>query len=101
GALEEGGVPLVGVAADEAVEVLEAQPGRPEVERPVLAGVPVGDVVVLSIPRRVVAVAPQHLGHRAAAFGHERVVAGVTRPELHDGAGGATVMVAARDERGP
>ena len=41
-----------GVAAEEAVEVVEAQPGGPQVERPGLAGVPVGHVVVLAEPRR-------------------------------------------------
>src|SRR5262249_13382971 len=73
----------------------------PEVERPVLAGVPVGDVVVLAAPRRVAAAAPQHPGDRDAAPGQERVVAGEARAELHAVAGGATVGVAAGGGAGP
>lgn len=37
GALKERRMPLVSVAADETVEVFEAQPRRPEVEWPGLA----------------------------------------------------------------
>ena len=57
-ALDDGRRPLAGVAADESVEVLEAQPGRPQVERSGLAAVPVGHVVILAVPGRVVAVLP-------------------------------------------
>ena len=63
--------PLVRIAAYEAVEVLEAEPGGPQVERPGLAGVPVGNVVVLAVPGRVLAVLLEHLGERPAALRHQ------------------------------
>ena len=53
---DDGGIPLAGVATDETVKILEAQPRRPQVKRPGLAAVPVRDVVVLAIPGGVVAV---------------------------------------------
>ena len=88
GALEERRRPLARVAADEAVEVFEAQPGRPQIERPGLAGLPVGHVVVLAEPGGVVAVLLEHLGERPGALRHQRVVAGEAGAELHDDAGG-------------
>ena len=99
GAVEDGRMPLVGVAADEAVEILEAQTGRPEVERPGLAGLPIGHVMVLPEPRRVVAIAPQDFPDGAAALGHQRIVAGITRGHLGDDARAGGVMVASADER--
>ncbi len=47
---EQVRLPLVGVAADEAVEILEAHPDRPAVERADLAGLEGGHVVVLAEP---------------------------------------------------
>src|SRR5207248_1708403 len=82
--LEKGRRPLAGVAADEAVEILKAESGWPQVERPGLAAVPVGHVVVLAVPGCVVAVLPEHLGKRAAALGHERVIPRKTGASLHD-----------------
>ena len=100
GAFEERRVPLARVAADEAVEVFKAQPGRPQVERPGLAGLPVGDVVVLAVPGGVVAVLLQDLGERPVALRHERVVAGEARGQFHDDAGVGAVMVAPAEQRG-
>ena len=88
------GCPLAGVAADEAVEVLEAKAGRPQVERARLTGVPVGDVVILAVPSGVVAVLLQHLGERAATLRHERVVAGKAGARFHDAAGRVGMVVA-------
>src|SRR5262249_40236561 len=101
GVLERGGGPLVGVAAEEAVEVVEAQSCRPVGERAGGAGVPVGDVVVLAEPGRRVAEEGQDLGDGAAVARHERVVAGETGRLLGDDAGAAAMMVAAGDEGGP
>src|SRR5262249_17400328 len=74
GAVEQGGMPLIGVSADEAVEVLEPQPGRPEIERSSLAGLPIGYIVILAVPGRVPAVLFESLSHRAATLRHHRVV---------------------------
>ena len=98
--LEDSRGPLAGVAADEAVEVLKTQPGRPEIERTGLAGMPVGDVVVLAVPGGVVTVLPEHLGEGPAALGHERVVAWEAGAGLHDGAGGARMVVAPGQQAG-
>ena len=69
-------MPLVAVAAEEAVEVVEAQPGRPQIERTCLARHPVWNVVHLAEPGRVVAVAFRTAPDGAGALGHQRVVAG-------------------------
>jgi hypothetical protein len=101
GAVEEGWMPLVGVTADEAVEVFEAETCGPEVKRPGLARLPVGDVMVLAIPGCVPTILLEDFGYRSAAFRHDGVVARVAGPELGDYACGAGVMVAASDERRP
>jgi len=44
-------MPLVGVGADEAVEVFEAKTGRPQIERARLTGLLVGNIMVLAEPR--------------------------------------------------
>ena len=56
GVAEQVWLPLVGVAADEPVEVLEAHADWPLVERAELAGRERGRVVILAEPRRRVAV---------------------------------------------
>jgi hypothetical protein len=99
GAFEEGRGPVVGVGADEPVEVLEAKLGGPEVVGPGLAGVPVGNVVVLAVPGGVVAVLLEHFGEGAGALRHERVIAGIAGAHLHDDAGGGGVVVAPREQR--
>ncbi len=101
GSFDDRRVPLAGVAADEAVEVLKAQPGGPQVERSGLTRLPVGNVVVLAVPGGVVAVLLQDLGERPRALRHERVVAGETGARLHDDAGGRGVMVAPAQQRRP
>ena len=99
GTLENCWGELACVAADEAKEVLESQPGRPQVERPSLARVSVGHVVVLPIPDRVVAILLEDLRYTAVRLRHQRVVTGKPRAELHDHAGSDGVMVAAGEER--
>ncbi len=59
GVAEQIGLPLVGIAADEAVEILEAHTGRPLVERPGLAGGEGRRVVILAEPRGGVTVVEQ------------------------------------------
>ena len=55
--------------------------------------------MVLPEPRRVVAIAPQDFPDGAAALGHQRIVAGITRGHLGDDARAGGVMVASADER--
>src|SRR5262245_51007158 len=72
----QAGKELVGFAADEAVEVVEAPARRPVVEGPRLAGLVVGDVVVFAPPAGGVTVLVQKLGDRRAALRDDPVVAG-------------------------
>src|SRR6516162_7175974 len=91
-------MPLVSVATDETIEILEAQPSRPEVEWAGLAGLPVRHVVILTVPRRVPAVLFEDFRHGAAALRHYCVVAGVAGAELGNDTGGAGVMIASGDQ---
>ncbi len=99
--LDERRRPLVGIAADEAVEVLEPESGRPQVVRTGLTAVPIGNVVILAVPRGVPAVLLEHLGKRAGAFRHERVVAREAAAELHDDAGSCRMVIAPGEQRRP
>ena len=99
GPVEDGGPPLAGLAADEPVEVLEAQAGRPEVERPGLAVLPVGHVVVLAEPGGVPALLLEDLGDRRGVLAHQAVVAGEARGQFHDDAGVHRVVIAPGEQR--
>ena len=99
GALGDRRRPLTRVAADEAIEVLEAETRGPQIERSRLAALPVRDVVVLAVPRGVEAVLLQDLGEGPARLRHQRVVAREAGAGLHDDAGGAGVVVATREQR--
>ena len=68
GVAEEVGLPLVGVATDEAVEVVKAHAGWPLIERPGLAGLEGGSVVILAEPRGVVTVVLQNAADRGFVF---------------------------------
>ena len=92
-------LPLIHVAAHEPVEVVEAQAARPAIERPDLAGLPVGRVVVLAEPRRGVAVLPQHLGDRADVLADDAGVAVVAGGGFGDHAVAGRVVVAAGEQR--
>ena len=100
GVAEEVGLPLVGVAADEAVEVLEAHAGRPLVERTDLAGRERRRVVVLAEPRCRIAVIEQDAADRRLVLADDAVVAGKARRLLGDHAEAHRMMVASGDQRG-
>ena len=85
--------PLAGVAADKAIKILKSQSGRPQIEWPRLAVVPIGHVVILAVPRGVVAVLPKHLGEGSDAFRHERVVTREAGTALHDDTGRRRVVI--------
>ena len=99
GVAEQVRLPLVGVAADEAVEVVEAHAGRPLVERPGLARLELRRVVVLAEPGRPVAVVLEDLADRRLVPGHDAVVAGIAGRLLGDDAEAHRVMVAPGDQR--
>ena len=97
---EQVRLPLVGVAADEAVEVLEAHAGRPLVERPDLAGREGRRVVVLAEPGRGVAVVEQDPSDRGLVLVDDAVVAGEAGRLLGDHAESGRMVVAPGDQRG-
>ena len=98
--LREVRLPLVRVAAEEAVEVLEAHADRPLVERPGLGVHPARDVVVLAEPGGAVAVVSQNCADRRGVLLDDRVVAREAGCSFGDDAEMDRVMVAAGDERG-
>ena len=98
---EQVRLPLAGVAADEAVEILEAHPDRPLIERPGLARLVEGRVVVLAEPRGRVAVLLQDRADGAVLLPDDRVVAREPRGNFaHDPKAGH-VMVASGDQAPP
>jgi hypothetical protein len=99
--LEQRRVPVVRIATEESVEVLEAQSRSPLVEGPVGALQPIGNQVVLAEPRRVVTVAHQNVADRSGVLGKDRIVPRVSSGELCDVAEAHAVVVAARKQRRP
>ena len=100
-ALVQRGVVLVGLAPDEAVEVLKAAAGRPPVERPGRAGLPHRHLVAFADLRCGVPVEPQRLGQRRLRAGSDRVVARCRGGQLGDRAHPDRVVVAAGQQRLP
>ena len=95
-------LPLVGVAAHEAVEVIEAHADGPLVEGPDGGGRLEGRrVVVLAEPRGAVAVVLQDLADGRLVPGDDAVVAGIARGLLRDDAEPGRVVVAAGDQGRP
>ena len=85
GALVQRGVPLVGLSADESVEILEtAAAGGPGVEGARRAGLPHRHLVALAELGRGVAVQLEGLGDRRAGVGQDRAVAWGTSGDLGD-----------------
>ena len=92
-------LPLAGVPAHEAVEVLEAHAGRPLVERADRTRLERRRVVVLAEPRRAIAVVLQDLADRRLVPGDEAVVARIAGRLLGHHAESDRVVVAAGDQR--
>ena len=102
GALVQRRVPLVGLAADEAVEILEAASARgPCIERPGRARLPNRHLVALAELRRIIAVELQRLGQRRHGVGQHRAVARRAGGGLGDATHAAGMVVAAGQQRLP
>ena len=101
GALVDGGVVLVRLAADEAVEVLEAAARRPVVERAHRARLPDRHLVALAELRGRVAVELERLGERGAGVGPDRVVARRAGGDLRDPAHPDRVVVSPAQQGRP
>ena len=92
--------PLVGLAADEAVELVEARAGRPAVGRAGRADLPGRGLVRLAEGGGAVAVQPQHLRQRRHAVRALPGLPGEGGGGLRDRAHVVHVMVAAAEQRG-
>ena len=100
--LIEGRVPLVVLAADEAVEVLESTAaGRPRVERPGRARLPDRHLVALAELRRRIAVQLEGQRQRRLGVGQHRAVAGRGGRDFRDAAHADRVVIAAGEQRLP
>ena len=91
--------PLVGLAADEPVELVEAGAGRPAIGRAGRADLPGRGLVRLAEGGGGEAVEPKHLGQRRHAVGPLPGLAGEGGRRLRDRAHVADVMVAAGEQR--
>ena len=98
-ALVDGRVVLVGLTADEPVEVLEPTVGGPLPERAHRARLPHGHLVALTELRGRVAVELEDLGQRCRGQRPHRRVAGRRSGKLGDGAHAHGVVVATGQER--
>ena len=99
-ALVDRRIPLVGLAADEAVEVLEATAARrPRVERSHRARLVHRHLMALAELRRRVAVQLERLGQRRRRVGPHAGVARSRRGDLGDATHAHRVVVAARQQR--
>ena len=93
---------LVGLAAEKAIEVLEAAAARgPRIERTQRAGLPHWHFVALAELRRAVAVELERLGQGRAGVGTDRGVARRGRGEFGDGPHADGVVVAPGQQRLP
>ena len=93
--------PLVGLAAEEAVELVEPGPRRPAVGRTGGADLPGRRLVVLAEEAGAVAVEAQHLGERRHVVRALPRVARERRGRLGDPAHVVHVVVAAAEQRRP
>ena len=101
-ALIERGIPLVVLAADEAVEVLEpAAAGRPRVERTRGARLPHRDFVALAELRGRVTIQLERERQRRLRVGQHRALARRSRGDLRDAAHADRVVVASGEQRLP
>ena len=100
GAVVDRRIPLVGLAADEPVEVLEAAATcRPRVERSDRARLVHRHLVALAELRRRVAVQLERLGQRRRRVGPHPGVAGSRRGDLGDATHAHRVVVATGQQR--
>ena len=99
--LRQARVPLARVAAEEAVEVVEAPAVRPAVERPGRTLLAVGRQVPLPERGRAVAVVAEDPRQRSAVPWQRRGVAGEAAGELADRAEADGVVVAPGQQRRP
>src|SRR5262249_23707982 len=96
----EDRLPLVHLAADEPVEVVEPLEDPPPIEQARVARLPIRYVVVLADESRAVAALTQDLREHRRALGDPPAVPGKRVPNLRDDAGPGRMVVASREQRG-
>src|SRR5271170_5821498 len=94
-------MPVVRIASEKPVEVLEPEPAGPLVEGAIRAFQPVRNQMVLAKPRRVVAIANKNVADGARTLGQERVVARIPAGELGDIDETDAVVVAPSQQSSP
>ncbi len=99
--LDEVRIPVVGLAAEEAVEAIETFLERPLLAAGAGGNVLLGDVVVLAQPERAEAVLLENLADGGALGGKAAVRAGKSVGTLRDAGHAVDVMVASGQKRGP
>ena len=95
---EEVGLPLAGIAADKAIEVIETHTRRPLIERPSLACLEERRVVVLAEPGRRISIVPEDRTDGRLLDRDNGIIAGIARSDFADHAEADGVMIAAGDE---
>ncbi len=95
---EQVRLPLVRIATDETIEILEAHPDWPLVKRPHLTGRKRGCVVVLTEPRGGITVVSQDAADGCLVLGNDAVVAGEASGLFGNHSEASRVMIAARDQ---
>ena len=94
-------IPLVGLTADEAVELVKARSGWPAIEGTALANFPRWRLVVLAPGRCGIAVHAKNFGHRSDALRPYSCVARKCGGDLHDRSGIVAVVVVPGEQRSP
>src|SRR4030095_14436512 len=90
--------PLVGFAADEAIELVESGVSRPAIIGPRNRYLPRWSLMILPESSSAVSVQAKHFCQRRYSVGPDPSVAWKCRREFHDGAGVVHVMVAASEQ---
>ena len=98
--LDQAGIPLAGIGREEAVEILETQPGRPTGEWACLAGFPFRRQVGLADHRGVVAIVAQDPRHRSGRRRNYGGIAFVAGRDVGDISHPCVLRNASREQRG-
>ena len=96
--IDQVGIPLAGVAAQEAVETFEAAGQWPAGVGPCARLLVARGQMPLAHHEGVVALLEEHLGEETVLERDDSVVAGIARRELGDGRHGVAVVVASGDD---
>src|SRR5262249_35843220 len=98
-AVVQSWLPLISLAADKAVEVIESLQSWPAIERAGNTLLPIGDIVVLAEESRAIAVLPNDLRNHRAASRNRSGVPWATTTELGDATGSRRMMIATSQQR--